>query len=119
MSKKERPQNRHLKPIEVCDEVCEKGRNGGIRNGKKRRELSEIREWLKQDLFEQHKNSKCEKAETFKILFNKLKGTAISGNIKAMELYINYAGLKPIDKIEQTNIEHSLFTLLPNEYIFS
>jgi hypothetical protein len=102
----DRPQNKNLKPPinkRSTMEAREISKKGGKMSGKVRRELCEIREWLKQDLFEEHKNSKGEKAETFKILFNKLKGTAMGGNTKAMELYLNYAGLKPVDKIEQTN----------------
>jgi hypothetical protein len=105
INKKERPQNKNLKPPinkRTTREAREISKNGGIKSGKKRRELKEIREWLEQDLFEEHQNSRGEKAETFKIIFNKLKAEALKGNTKAIEMYLNYAGLKPTDKVETT-----------------
>jgi hypothetical protein len=105
--KKERPQNKNLKPPFTSEQAREQPREtkikAGIKSGKARRNLSEIREWLEQDLFEIHKNNEGKKAETFKIIFNKLKSEALKGNTKAIEMYLNYAGLKPVDKIEQTN----------------
>jgi hypothetical protein len=109
LNKKTRPQNRHLKPFEQCDEQSEIAKIGGIKSGQKRRELKEIREWLEQDLFAEindckengeGNNGKKKKAETFKVIFGKLRSEAIKGNLKAVELYFNYAGLKPVDRVE-------------------
>lgn len=80
----------------------EAGKKGGIKSGEVRRNLSEIREWLEQDLFAKLGNEKGKKEETFKAVFNKLKSEAMKGNMKAVELYLNYAGLKPIEKVENT-----------------
>jgi hypothetical protein len=106
--KEERPQNKHLNPpFEARDEARELGKIGGLKSGQKRRELKEIREWLERDLFAEINDPEGakgagtgRKAETFKVVFGKLKNEALRGNVKAIETYLNYAGLKPVDKIE-------------------
>ena len=37
------------------------------------------------------------------MLFKKLEQLSSQGNIKAIEMLLNYSGLKPIDKIENIN----------------
>jgi hypothetical protein len=112
MTKGERPQNKNLKPPFTSEQAREQPteikKKGGLKSGQKRRELKEIREWLERDLFAEIDNPEGakgagteRKAETFRVIFGKLKNEAIKGNLKAIETYLNYAGLKPVDKVEQ------------------
>lgn len=89
----------NLRPFKK-EEAREKGRNGGLKSVEKRRELKEIREWAEQNLFSVRGN---DKTPLYELLFKKLEQLCIQGNIKAIEMLLNYSGLKPIDKVENIN----------------
>ena len=82
------------------EQARENGRKGGIASGKKRHELKEIRLWAEQNLFTERGEKK---APLFEMLFKKLEQLSSQGNLKAIEMLMNYSGLKPIDKVAQTN----------------
>ena len=64
-----------------------------------KRELKEIREWAEQNLFKEVGDNKT---PLYEMLFKKLEQLCSKGNIKAIEMLLNYSGLKPIDKVETT-----------------
>ena len=66
----------------------------------RRRELNEIREWAEQNLFREIGN---DKTPLYEMLFKKLEQLCSKGNIKAIEMLLNYSGLKPVDKVENVN----------------
>lgn len=66
----------------------------------RRRELNEIREWAEQNLFREIGK---DKTPLYEMLFKKLEQLCINGNIKAIEMLLNYSGLKPVDKVENIN----------------
>lgn len=66
----------------------------------RRRELSEIREWAEQNLFREIGN---DKTPLYEMIFKKLEQLCSKGNIKAIEMLLNYSGLKPVDKVENLN----------------
>lgn len=94
-----RPQNKHLKPIEACDEACELGRKGGIKSGEVRRQLKTFRELLNEQLSEENINKRTLK----EAIANKLLKLALNGNLKAIEMVRDTIGEKPIEKQEITN----------------
>lgn len=65
----------------------------------RRRDLKEIREWAEQNLFSERGEKKT---PLFEMLFKKLEQLSSQGNLKAIEMLMNYSGLKPIDKVAQT-----------------
>ena len=46
------------------------------------------------------------------MLFKKLEHLSSQGNIKAIEMLLNYSGLKPIDKIAEVNTKGEDIKLL-------
>lgn len=77
-------------------EVQRKGTEASITA---KRELKEIREWAEQNLFKEIGDNKT---PLYEMLFKKLEQLCSKGNIKAIEMLLNYSGLKPVDKIENT-----------------
>jgi len=96
----------NLKPPFKKGEHREEQRLGGIASGKKRRELKEIREWAEQNLF---KKIGEKKTPLYEMLFKKLEYLASQGNLKAIEMILNYSGLKPVDKVETTEAIRKVF----------
>lgn len=94
--KSNKPQNKHLKPIEAYDEACKLGRKGGIRSGEVRRQLKTFRELLMEQLSEENINRKTLK----EALANKLLKLALSVNMKAIEMVRDTLGEKPKERIE-------------------
>lgn len=94
----------NLKPIKkgqlTKEETKERSSNGGKKSGEIRRNLKEIREWAEQNLFTTRGN---DKTPLYELLFKKLEQLCIQGNIKAIEMLLNYSGLKPVDKVENIN----------------
>lgn len=86
-------------PIKAGQEAREKGSKGGKKSGIVRRNLKEIREWAEQNLF---RNVGQNKTPLYEMLFKKLEQLSSQGNLKAIEMLMNYSGLKPIDKVAQT-----------------
>lgn len=66
----------------------------------RRRNLKEIREWAEQNLF---RDVGQNKTPLYEMLFKKLEQLSSQGNLKAIEMLMNYSGLKPIDKVENVN----------------
>lgn len=89
----------NLKPFASTEIAREKARKGGIKSGETKRNLKEIREWAEQNLF---RDVGQNKTPLYEMLFKKLEQLSSQGNIKAIEMLLNYSGLKPVDKIEQT-----------------
>ena len=86
-------------PIKAGQEAREKGRKGGKKSGEVRRNLKEIREWAEQNLFRDVGQNKI---PLYEMLFKKLEQLSSQGNLKAIEMLMNYSGLKPVDKVAQT-----------------
>ena len=76
------------------------GRKGGIKSGESKRNLKEIREWAEQNLFTERGQNKT---PLYEMLFKKLEQLSSQGNIKAIEMLLNYSGLKPVEKVENVN----------------
>lgn len=75
------------------------GKKGGVKSGIAKRTIKEIREWAEQNLFAERGEKKT---PLFEMLFKKLEQLSSQGNLKAIEMLMNYSGLKPIDKVAQT-----------------
>ena len=89
----------NLKPFANPEIAREKARKGGIKSGETKRSLKEIREWAEQNLF---RDVGQNKTPLYEMLFKKLEQLSSQGNLKAIEMLMNYSGLKPIDKVAQT-----------------
>ena len=87
-------------PINQRKEQREIRSKGGKKSGEVRRSLKEIREWAEQNLFREIGN---DKTPLYEMLFKKLEQLCSKGNIKAIEMLLNYSGLKPVDKVENVN----------------
>lgn len=87
-------------PFQPGEDARTNARLGGIASGKKRRELKEIRLWAEQNLFSARGQ---DKKPLYEMLFKKLEQLSAQGNLKAIEMLMNYSGLKPIDKVENLN----------------
>lgn len=90
----------NLKPFANPEIAREKARKGGIKSGEIKRSLKEIREWAEQNLF---RDVGQNKTPLYEMLFKKLEQLSSQGNLKAIEMLMNYSGLKPIDKVENVN----------------
>lgn len=91
-------------PINQREEQREIRSKGGKKSGEVRRNLKEIREWAEQNLFREVENKdKTKKYPLYELLFKKLEQLSNSGNIKAIEMLLNYSGLKPVEKVENVN----------------
>lgn len=94
----------NLKPIKKGqlskEESKERSSNGGKKSGEVRRSLKEIREWAEQNLF---REIGSDKTPLYEMLFKKLEQLCSKGNIKAIEMLLNYSGLKPVDRVENIN----------------
>ena len=86
----------NLRPFATPEIAREKARKGGIVSGQKKRQLKEIRLWAEQNLFTERGQ---DKKPLYEMLFKKLEQLCSQGNLKAIEMFFNYSGLKPIDKV--------------------
>ena len=75
-------------------------RKGGIKSGQVRRNLKQIREWMSENL---NTPTGVNKEPLYEMLIKKLTQLASQGNIKAIEMLLNYSGLKPIDMVAEVN----------------
>ena len=80
-------------------------RKGTEANKHRAKTLKEIRQWATENL---SKYDEKEKTTLYETLFRKMEQLAKQGNIKAIEMLLNYSGLKPIDKVEQTSVNISM-----------
>ena len=78
-------------------EYSEAQKKGTEASKGRRRELNEIREWAEQNLF---RDVGQNKTPLYEMLFKKLEQLSSQGNLKAIEMLMNYSGLKPVDKVE-------------------
>lgn len=78
----------------------EAGKKGGKKSGEVRRNLSHIRKWCEENLFSERGQNKI---PLYEMLFKKLEQLSIQGNLKAIQMLLDYSGLKPVDKIENSN----------------
>ena len=74
----------------------EAGRKGGVESGKTRRTIKDIREWAEQNLFATNEDRKS----NYEMCFDVMKKLVKKGNLKAVEMFLNYSGLKPVEKQE-------------------
>ena len=81
-------------------EYSEIQKAGNKASAERRRDLKEIKEWAQQNLFRDVGQNKI---PLYEMLFKKLEQLSSQGNLKAIEMLLNYSGLKPIDKIENIN----------------
>lgn len=86
----------------------EAGKKGGLSSGRRRKELKDIRLWAEKNLFRKVNN----KTPLYEMLFKKLEHLSSQGNLKAIEMLLNYSGLKPIDKIAEVNTKGEDIKLL-------
>lgn len=87
------------------DEQREIARKGGQASGESRRNKKLLRECL-EILLEKEMTDKSGKTMSgAEALSTKLFAEAMKGNVKAFEVLRDTAGQKPIDKVEQVNID--------------
>lgn len=99
--------NENLKPIRTENEAREKGRNGGIKSGIKRRERKTMKEILiyllsqkAYDVF----GEETGRTNIEQIMFQQIQN-AIRGNLKAVEFIRDTIGEKLTDKEEPNQID--------------
>ena len=109
MTNKKKLQN--LKPF-TKGVYTENQKKGNEKSIEKRRELKEIREWAEQNLF---KDVGEDKTPLYEMLFKKLEQLSSQGSLKAIEMLLNYSGLKPIDKVETTENVKKIFVCKKDE----
>ena len=103
------PQN--LDPCRTKEEATKRGRNGGIKSGKARRNKAMLRDCLEILMEKKYLDEKTGKkltgAEMLSIdLFTKaLEEVDVSKKAKAFEVIRDTAGQKPIDKIMVSDID--------------
>lgn len=103
------PQN--LDPCRTKEEATKRGRNGGIKSGKARRNKAMLRDCLEILMEKKYLDKKTGKkltgAEMLSIdLFTKaLEEVDVSKKAKAFEVIRDTAGQKPIDKIMVSDID--------------
>ena len=78
------------------------GKKGGERAGQKMRDLKIIREWIQNNLFKEIKKGETEQGKhLYEMLFLKLEQLSAQGNLRAIEMILSYAGLKPVEEKEK------------------
>jgi len=97
------PQN--LRPASSSEQARERGRKGGIASGKSRRNKIMLRDCLEALLEAKITNEDGKKITGAEALSAELFQKALSGDTKAWEILRDTAGQKPIDKVEQVNID--------------
>lgn len=96
MPRGENPNSRaNLQPCRTKEEARERGAKGGKASGESRRVLKTFQELDAEFTTD---------AERKKML-DMLKKRAEQGNLKAWELYANYMGMKPVEKISVANVD--------------
>ena len=90
----------NLRPVRTKEEARLRGRNGGKKSGEVRGQLKDVREWMKNNLFKAYG---ANKEPLYEMLTKKLIQLSSQGNIKAIEMVLNYAGLKPIEYVAEVN----------------
>lgn len=83
-------------------EYTETQRKGTMASIESRGTIKEIREWAKDNLFSERGESKT---PLYELLFKKLEQLSITGNIRAIEMLLNYSGLKPIEQIAEVDTD--------------
>lgn len=92
---------RPFKKGQISPEECrERGSKGGKKSVQVKRNLKEIREWMSENL---NTPTGANKEPLYEMLIKKLTQLASQGNIKAIEMLLNYSGLKPIDMVAEVN----------------
>lgn len=101
----------NLKPCKTTQEARERGRLGGIASGKAKRKKKSLREALEILLSMPLPSADGKKTETLEAISAALIRRALAGDVKAFEVIRDTIGQKPVEKIEQTNLE-------PRKFIF-
>lgn len=101
----------NLKPFKngEYNDIQRKGTEKTKENAKN---LKIIREWAQNNLFKEVGNNKT---PLFEMIFKKLEQMSSQGNLKAIEMLLNYSGLKPIDKVETTESVKKIFITKTDE----
>lgn len=86
----------NLKPVQSKEEARERGRKGGIASGEARRK----RKTLKEELI-----ALLEDGDTQNRVSVALISAAIDGDVKAFTALRDTIGEKPVEKVEQVNID--------------
>lgn len=98
----------NLKPFDSNqnrEEAKKNGRKGGKASGEARRRKKEIRECLEILLEKEIKTRTGEAMSGAEAISAKLFEKALKGDVRAFEVLRDSAGQKPVEKIEQTNID--------------
>jgi len=69
----------------------------------KTKSIANIRKWAEENLYKAVREEGEDKKALYEMIFNKLEKHIREGNLKAIEMFFNYSGMKPIDKVENTN----------------
>ena len=101
--------NENLKPIRSKSEAREKGRNGGIKSGIKRKERKTMREMLDYLLMKQAPFSIDGEMTNLEAIMISTIEKAIQGDIRAVQFIRDTIGEKPTDKQEINTNTYSLF----------
>ena len=83
----------------------EEAKKGGIASGQARREKRDLRKALEILLEREYKDNKGNTISGTEAITAKLFEQAMKGNIKAFETLRDTVGQKPIERVEQVNID--------------
>lgn len=87
------------------DEVRENSKKGGIASGEARRRKRDIRLAMEALLEKQYKGKDGKQLSGAEAIALKQMEKALKGDAKAFELVRDTAGQKPVEKVEQVNID--------------
>ena len=87
------------------DEVRENSKKGGIASGEARRKKRDIRLAMEALLEKQYKGKDGKQLSGAEAIALKQMEKALKGDAKAFELVRDSAGQKPVEKVEQVNID--------------
>ena len=96
---------KHFTSEQSREKAVENGRNGGKASGESKRARKTLREELLALLSQDIKTDDGGKINTQVAMSTSLIKEAIDGNTKAFELVRDTIGEKPVDKVEQVNID--------------
>lgn len=99
---------KNLKPFtsdQSREEAVKNGAAGGIASGQSRREKRDLRRALEMLLEKEYKDKAGNSLTGTEAISAKLFEQAMKGNIKAFETLRDTVGQKPVDRVEQVNID--------------
>lgn len=87
------------------EEAAKNGRKGGINSGKKRRQMRLMRECAEILMSKEYTNAQGQKMDGTMIAMTKQFQKMLDGDIKALEFFRDITGQKPVERVEQVNID--------------